>query len=269
MMKAAVLRRLDQGLETDIRKIGHRQHVHHAPGVVGGIAMQFAADRLAHRAARAVATDDVMRPDGFDLALVRRIDAFEAHRHGMVGRPRGRIDLEVEQAPAIIGLELGRRPSHDVEKAVMDARLVEDDVRKFRQPVLDVLHPAAADDLLRRLPVRLPERGLVDPIGLLQHALAETVGVEHLHGAAGDAVGLADRERARLLLDDTGLDIRELRELGHERQARGATADDEDIDLVGHGSRSAGGLNAFGGIGNLGVARLESIEMELHEHLSR
>ena len=28
----------------------------------------------------------------------------------------------------------------------MDARLVEDDVREFRQPVLDILHPAAADD---------------------------------------------------------------------------------------------------------------------------
>ncbi|MGY4505507.1 hypothetical protein ACVWYH_009464 [Bradyrhizobium sp. GM24.11] len=155
--------------------------------------MQLTADRFAHRAARAIATDDVARPDGLDLALASGIDAFEAHGHGMVGRSRGRIDPEVEQTPCVIGLELGRRLSHDVEKTVMDAGLVEDDMREFRQPVLDVLHPAAADDLLRRALVRLPERRLVDPIGFLQHALAEAIGVEHLHGAAGDAVGLADR----------------------------------------------------------------------------
>jgi hypothetical protein len=168
-----------------------------------------------------------------------------------------------------MGLELGRRLAHEVEKAVMDARLVEDDVREFRQTVLDVLHPAAADDGLGPPFVRLPERRLVNPICFLQHALAEAIGVEHLHGAAGDTVGLADRQPARLLLDDAGLDVGKLRKLGREREARGPTADDEDVDLLGHGARRAGSLNAFGGIGDFRVARLKSIEMELHEHLSR
>src|SRR2546426_341514 len=88
-----------------------------------------------------------------------------------------------------MGLEPGRGFAHDVEKAVMDARLVEDDVREFRQPVLDVLHPAPADD--------------------------------------------------------------------------------EDIDLFRHAPRCARGLNALGGIGDFRIARLKSIQMELHEPVSR
>src|SRR4051794_32677848 len=151
----------------------------------------------------------------------------------------------------------------------MDARLVKNDVREFREPILDVLHPAAADDLLRRPLVRLPERRLVDPIGLLQDALAEAVSVKHLHGAARNAVGLADREPARLLLDDAGLDVAELRELGGKRQACGPAAENEDIDQFGHGARCTGGLNALGRIGDFGVPRPKSIQMELHEPLSR
>ncbi len=74
---------------------------------------------------------------------------------------------------------------------------------------------------------------------------------------------------ARLLLDDAGLDIRELRKLGGEREAGRPAADDKDIDLFGHGPRCARGLNALGGVGDLGIARLKSIQMELHEHSPR
>ena len=57
------------------------------------------------------------------------------------------------------------------------------------------------------LVVGLPERRLIDPAGFLQHTLAEAKGLEHLHRAAGDAVSLAAQQRARLLLDDAGLDV--------------------------------------------------------------
>src|SRR5207237_890511 len=66
-----------------------------------------------------------------------------------------------------------------------------------------------------------------------------------------------------------GLDVAELRKLGGKRQARGAAADDQDIDLLRHRSHCARGLHALGEIRDLRVARLESIQMELHEHLSR
>ena len=55
----------------------------------------------------------------------------------------------------------------------MHPRLVQDDVRELGQAVFDVLHPAATDDIRALSDVRLPERGLVDPIGFFQHPLAE------------------------------------------------------------------------------------------------
>ena len=87
----------------------------------------------------------------------------------------------------------------------MHARLVQNDVREFRQPVFHVLDPAAADDVGGLFVIRLPERRLIDPASLLEHALAEAKGMEHLHGAAGDAVSLAEQQLPRLLLDDAGL----------------------------------------------------------------
>ena len=84
----------------------------------------------------------------------------------------------------------------------MHPRLVQDDVRELGQAVFDVLHPAATDDLCAFSDVRLPERRLVNPIGFFHHSLAETERLEHLHRAAGDAVGLAKQQRTGFLLDD-------------------------------------------------------------------
>src|SRR5205085_5172343 len=103
-------------------------------------------------------------------------------------------------APPIIRLELCCRSAHDIEIEVMHARLIENDVREFRQPVLDVLHPATADDVCGLPLIRLPECRLVDPACLLHHALAEAEGLEHLDRAAGDPVSLTEQHPARLLL---------------------------------------------------------------------
>jgi hypothetical protein len=73
----------------------------------------------------------------------------------------------------------------------MHPRLVEDDMRELGEPLLSIVDPAAPNDVLVLPVVRLPERRLVDPVGFFQDPLAEAVSVEHLHGAAGDAIGLA------------------------------------------------------------------------------
>jgi hypothetical protein len=49
-------------------------------------------------------------------------------------------------------------------------------------------------------------------------------GLEHFHGAAGDAVRLPQQQRAVLLLDDAGADVREGRQLRRQGQASGAAA---------------------------------------------
>src|SRR5262249_52468152 len=108
----------------------------------------------------------------------------------------------------------------------MDTRLIQNDMRELRQPVFDVLHPTAADDV-RGLPfVGLPESGLIDPAGLLQYALAEAKGVEHLHGAAGDAVSLAELHWTGFLLNDAGLDLGKRGQLGCKRQSGRSAAGD-------------------------------------------
>jgi hypothetical protein len=52
---------LDRRLEADVGEVGHGEDVHHAPGMVGGVAVELAPDRLPHGAARAVAADHVLR----------------------------------------------------------------------------------------------------------------------------------------------------------------------------------------------------------------
>ena len=51
----------------------------------------------------------------------------------------------------------------------MHARLVQNDMRKFRQPVLDVLNPAAADDVFR-----LASSGFQNVVSVIQHASFST-----------------------------------------------------------------------------------------------
>ena len=64
----ALVRRLDRRLEPDVREVGDGEHVDDAPGVVGEVAARHGADRVPHAAARAVASDNVLRAD---LLLLR------------------------------------------------------------------------------------------------------------------------------------------------------------------------------------------------------
>ena len=127
-----------------------------------------------------------------------------------------RVDPEIEQAPRVVRLQPCRRFAHDVQEEIVHPRLIQNDMRKLRQPVFGVLHPSAADDVLALLTVRLPECRLIDPTGFLQHTLAESIGLEHLHRAAGDAVGLAAEQWTRLLFNDAGLDVGKGRQLGRQ-----------------------------------------------------
>src|SRR6516165_9220713 len=95
----------------------------------------------------------------------------------------------------------------------MHARLIQNDVRELRQSIFDVLEPGVADDILGLPIIRLPKRRLIDPAGLLQHALAEAKGMEHFHRAAQLSAFpdikscIVEQKSGRMLLDDAALDV--------------------------------------------------------------
>ena len=200
--------RLDQALATYVGEIDVRENIHHAPGMIGGIAFEFETDRGTNGTARAIASDNIMCMNGFGSSA----GPIESNNQTAIRRRFHR-----NKTASIIGEDVCRRFAHAVKIEIMHTRLVENDMRKFRQPVFDILHPSIADNVFRRRVVRLPERHLVDPAGFPQNALAEAEGVKHLHRAAGDSIGLAPPKRAILLLDDAGFDVRIGRELRCKR----------------------------------------------------
>src|SRR5208283_1471292 len=143
----------------------------------------------------------------------------------------------------------------------MHARLVQNHMRELGKAVLDVLNSPVADDAVAGAVVRLPEGHLVDPVGLFHHALAEAKGLEHLHAATRDAVGLAERQGAQFLFDDPGPDLWERRELRRRGQTRRAAADNEDVHLL---WKRVGLRRRAGRFVDLRIARSEAVQMELH-----
>ena len=147
----------------------------------------------------------------------------------------------------------------------MHARLVEHDMREFGEPVFDILNPAVPDDCLSRNIVRFPEGCLVNPIGLLCDALAEAEGFKHLHRPAGNAVGLAEKQGARFLIDDPGANVGKGCQLRRQGQTGRPAADDEDINVLGKRGRVGRGLVGLGRIRDFRIAGSEAVEMELHD----
>ena len=161
------------------------------------------------------------------------------------------------------GGEPGRRVAHHREEMVVHPRLVEDHMRKLRQPLLGVRDAAASGDAPGPHRVGLPEHGLVDPVGLAHDVLAEAERLEHLHRAAGDPVGLAERERAGPALDDGGGNVGEGGELRGQGQPGRPGAHDQHIHRF--GQRFGGpALGPGGGRPDARVAGGETVEMELH-----
>ena len=105
--------------------------------------MQRSPEGPAHAAMRAIAADDKTGVNRFHLALMLGIEAIETGGYRCVRRVRR--DGEVEQAAGIIGREAGRRVLHGIEVEIVHARLVEDDVWEFREPLLDVPNAVAPD----------------------------------------------------------------------------------------------------------------------------
>jgi hypothetical protein len=146
----------------------------------------------------------------------------------------------------------------------MHPGLVHDDVRELGQPVLDILDPASADDVGPLIVVWVPETRLVDPVRLLEDALAEAERLKHLQGPARDSVGLADEEPTWLLIHDPGRDIGKGCELRRERQPCWSAAHDENVDLSGLTVCRLQFTVLVHRLGNTGISGLVAVEVKLH-----
>ena len=77
---------MDHRFQPDIGKVRFNQHIHHAPGLIGGVPRQIATDGAAHAAARPVAPDDIagayhLLPGGGAFGRV-----FNSHCYGVFCR---------------------------------------------------------------------------------------------------------------------------------------------------------------------------------------
>ena len=111
----------------------------------------------------------------------------------------------------------------------MDPRLVQNDMRHFGQPVLDILNAAGSNDIGGGFRIGLPERCFIDPVGFVHHTVSKPERLEHLHGPAGHTIRLAAFHRSRFLFQQNRLDIGELRQLRGKGKACRATADYDNI----------------------------------------
>ena len=151
---------------------------------------------------------------------------------------------------------------HRLGEVVLDARLVDDEVRELADAVRIVGGHAGADDARGVLGVRPPEGHLGDPVGLLDDAVREAERLERLDAACLHAVGLTELQTSLGALDQACRDARELGELRRRDVAGRAAADDQDVDLVRELGRPLA-ADARRGL-HAGITRDVSMVVELH-----
>src|SRR5205814_3548559 len=110
--------------------------------------------------------------------------------------------------------------------------------------------------------VRPPEADLVDPIALVHQTSSQTERLEHLHGAAGDSVGLTHLERTVLSVDDSGPDVGKAGQLRSQDQTCRTASYDQDVDILREAFRPLrdGRMRGL----DQRVAGLVAVEIELH-----
>ena len=247
---------LNCGLQSDVRKVGNRQHVDDPPAMVGKIATRLGADCATHLAACAIAADDVF---GADRRL-RAVSHIAQRGHDRV--LTFGFDFQRYEFQVVVGLESRRRPAHVVEKVLLHARLVHDEVRELGQVVRGVLNAAGAHDPRSVLLRRTPERGLVDPVALANELLAHAERSEHFNRAAGYAVGLTQLKWTVAPLDEASTDGGKRRELSAEQRSSRPATDDQDVYRVGEACGSV--LSRRRCRVDVGVTGPIAIEIELH-----
>ena len=122
----ALVCRVDQAFDPDVREVGDSQDVHHAPGFVRHVPGQLAADRGPDAAARAVAADDVPGLDDRGVpSLLQVPHVLQGHPHRVLRRVGG-IHLDVARVQAVDRLQPACRTFHVIAQVGEQPRLVDD-----------------------------------------------------------------------------------------------------------------------------------------------
>mgnify|MGYP002261194059 CR=1 FL=1 len=203
-------------------------------------------------------TVEVVASYGADLLVVRHSMAGTAHRVA------GWTDLSVVNA----GDGCHEHPT----QALLDCYTLRErrgSLDGMRIAIVgDILHPIRAPNARRVLRIGRPERRLVDPIALALDLFGETEGLEHLHRASVDAVGLALGDVTRVALDNHRLDLGELRQLRRKAQPCRACAGDQHVDLFGQRRMRAVFSAARRRILEVRVTPSKTVHIELHRRSS-
>jgi hypothetical protein len=170
------------------------------------------------------------------------------------------VALDIDDFEIVVRFETQGGTPHHTQQIVLHARLIDDDVRKLRQTCFGILNAAGTPDRAAIFGIGPPESRFVDPVRLALQAIAQAERIEHLDGAARDAVRLAHQERSGTALDDARIDRRKLRELRGQHESRRPAADDQDIDRFGH----VDARRVAGGRFDRRIADAETVEMKLH-----
>ena len=107
----AFLRGLDQALAPQIREIGVCQNVHHAPGLMRGVAVQLASDGFAHCAARAVTSHYIIRTQS-DCVTCAAVLGHMLQRYGDGMIISANVDGQIPDAKPVEWFKTGRGIFH-------------------------------------------------------------------------------------------------------------------------------------------------------------
>ncbi|MCY1228821.1 hypothetical protein D9M72_411580 [compost metagenome] len=197
--------------------------------MVGGVAGQGAANRIAYLAARAVCTNHIFGPDNLLPAFLGACSVKQGHRDRILALAG---DLQAPELKAVVRHHAGRRVRHEFSEVVQHAGLVDDEVRELTDPHLVVHRAGSPDDARVVGRVRLPERHFGDVVRLGDDPLGEAEGLEGLDAPRLDAVCLADGQPAGTAFHDPRGDARELGQLGGGQHAGRACADNQDVHFI-------------------------------------
>ena len=242
-------------------EVGGGQDVDDPPRVHRLLPDELAADALAHPAAGAVGAEHIPGAHGALLAVAGAAVPAQPDDDGVLA---GLVvaHLQVEQLEPVVGPHARRCVGHRLGEVVLDACLVDDDVRELADAVRIVGGHAGADDARGVLGIRPPKGHRGDPVGLLHDAVREAERLERLDRACLHAVRATALQTSLGALDQTCRHPRELGELRRRDVAGRAAADDQHVDLVRELGRPLAAV-ARRGL-HAGITRDVSMVVELH-----